>query len=386
LKINAIHSRGKLPILVGGTHFYTQSLLFQNALLQEPSLDSNEELERLRILDQPPDVILAKLKEVDPVMADRWHPKDTRKIYRSLQIYLQTGKPASQIYNEQRLNQEFSLDIDKNQQDNSNESLRFPSLILWVHAAKDVLHSRLDARVDKMLAKGLLSEVEGLSAFRQEYEARTEMLVDQTRGIWQSIGYKEFIEYQRALANDVGLLSKSKQLKVAAIQKTQAATRQYANRQIKWIRLKLLTALIGAGQQNKLFLLDGTELSNWEDAVTAPAVKMTEDFLSGRDLPEPCSLSSLALEMLTPKRAYDFAQRPDLWQRRSCEICGTISVTETDWNLHIKSRAHRRAAGVKKKQEYVVQAQENNCKELQMDVVDILETYMQTFPNADDSG
>lgn len=358
--------------------------MFHNALPQESSLDSDKNSERFRILDNHPDTILAKLREVDPVMADRWHPKDTRKIHRSLEIYLRTGKPASQIYNEQRVSGELSSDVDNVQIVNSNASLRFPSLILWVHASKDVLYSRLDMRVEKMLAKGLLSEVEGLTAFRHEYEARTGMSVDQTRGIWQSIGYKEFLEYQRALTEDTESPSNMKQLKAAAIEKTQAATRQYANRQIKWIRLKLLTALIGAGQKDNIFLLDGTKLAEWEDAATAPAMKVTEDFLSGRDLPKPCSISSLALDMLTPKREYDFAQRPDLWQRRTCQTCGTIAVTETDWNLHIKSRAHRRAVGLKKKQEYAVQAKGREHKELQTEVVDILESYMQAFPGASD--
>src|SRR5436190_11089962 len=107
--IKEIRSRGKLPILVGGTHYYTQSVLFNGSLLDkgEPEPEEDDQLsipvsERWPILEASPGEILQKLREVDPVMAARWHPNETRKIRRSLEIYLQTGRPASEIYQEQR--------------------------------------------------------------------------------------------------------------------------------------------------------------------------------------------------------------------------------------------------------------------------------------------
>jgi tRNA dimethylallyltransferase len=333
------------------------------------------------MLEESTEIIHAKLKEVDPIMADRWHPNERRKIQRSLEIFLKTGKPASQIYDEQRLQKEHSPSISGEGSRNNSTGMRFPSLVFWVHANKDVLYPRLDGRVDKMLAKGLLKEVQTLTAFRQEHEAQSGSVMDQSRGIWVSIGYKEFVDYEAALANQQLPTKDLERLKTEGIEKTQAATRQYANRQLKWIRIKLLNALAGAGQQGNVFLFDGTDLTSWEEDVALPALRVAGLFLSGQKLPEPSSLSDTAAEMLTPKRNYDLGQRPDLWQKRVCETCGTIAVTENDWSLHIKSRAHRRAVGIEKKTRNAQKTTKPDIETLQADLVDVLEDYMQSFPD-----
>ncbi len=365
---------------MGGTHYYTQSLLFKDALSKEPALDLNENSERFPILNEPTSVILEKLREVDPVMADRWHPNESRKIQRSLEIYLRTGKPASQVYDEQRIKREIEQSANNSDDTESSTGFRFPTLLLWVHADRDVLYPRLDGRVDKMLAKGLLMEVDELTRFRTDHEARTGSAVDQSRGIWVSIGYKEFLGYQSALADGTISTEELEKQKVAAIEKTQAATRQYANRQARWIRIKLLNALFGAGYKNNMFLLDGSNLPSWNRDVIQPAVKITNDFLSGQPLVDPTSLSAAAAENLTPKRNYDLGQRPDLWQKKVCETCGTVSITENDWKLHGKSRAHRRAVGIKKKQANAKARAPKDRSTLQADVVDVLESYLDGQP------
>ncbi|KAF2867726.1 tRNA isopentenyltransferas-like protein [Massariosphaeria phaeospora] len=376
--IEEIRSRGKLPILVGGTHYYTQSLLFHDALSDEPALEFTGHDQKYPVLDESTEVILERLKKADPLMAARWHPNDRRKIQRSLEIYLRTGKPASQVYDQQRLKQEVKHDgvnEDFTSQDGDSLGLRFPTLLLWVHASRDILHPRLDARIAKMLSKGLLSEVETLTNFRASHEASTGSEIDQSRGIWVSIGYKEFLSYQAELSDSTSLESELECSRIAAVEKTQAATRQYANRQVRWIRIKLLNALISAGQKNNMFLLDGSHLTNWEHQVLQPAHAITESFLTGHPLPDPTEQSEAAREMLTPKRNYDLGQRPDLWQQMVCETCGTVAVTQNDWSFHIKSRGHRRAVGVKKKKEHVARSQNKELRKLQVDVVDILEAY-----------
>jgi tRNA dimethylallyltransferase len=379
LQIDEIRSRGKVPILVGGTHYYTQSLLFHDALSHESDLTVRQDSERHPILEQPTDVILAKLKEVDPVMADRWHPNERRKIQRSLEIFLKTGKPASQIYDEQRLRREHSPTY-ANAESVPSSGMRFSTLVFWVYANKDVLYSRLDGRVDKMIANGLLEEVETLARFKQDYEADSTTALDQSRGIWVSIGYKEFVNYQEGLATSELSSDVLERLKIEGIEKSQAATRQYANRQLKWIRIKLLNALIGANQQGSVFLVDGTDLPKWQENVVSPASQVTEQFLSGQALPLPSSLSVVASDMLTPKRNYDLGQRPDLWQKRVCETCGTVAVTENDWTLHVKSRAHRRAVGIEKKQKNTRKLGEQDKDTVQADLVDVLQDYMYAFP------
>ncbi|CBX98578.1 similar to tRNA isopentenyltransferase [Plenodomus lingam JN3] len=382
--IDEIQSRRKLPILVGGTHYYTQSLLFQDALTDEPTLDLHEDNQKFPILQEPTATIHAKLREVDPVMADRWHPNERRKIQRSLEIFLRTGKPASQLYSEQRSLRASSSKTIGEDSIKDRSSLRFPTLVIWVHANKAVLYPRLDARVDKMLQRGLLDEVQQLSDYREREMSRSNSSIDTSRGIWVSIGYKEFLEYQNARTNQATFESELAKQKHIAIEKTQAATRQYANRQIKWIRIKLLNALIHADAKNTTFLVDGSDLSRWEEDVVQPAVTITQQFLSGQSLPVPIALSPVAADMLTPTRDYDLAQRPDLWERKVCDTCGTIAVTENDWTLHTRSRAHRKAVGAKKKQAYTQRAQIEERKGAQKDVIDVLENYLGSFQDKED--
>lgn len=386
IAIEEIRQRGKLPILVGGTHYYIQSLIFQDALANAPfASETKEELnsatvtKRFPILDEPTEVILTKLREVDPVMADRWHPNDRRKIHHSLEIWLRTGNRASQIYEEQRLKRQAASNLDAGMASEDavpGPRMRFPTLLLWVHASREALHARLDSRIVKMLQNGLLSEVANLSAFRESHEASTGTIIDQTRGIWVSIGYKEFLTYQTALVKGTTPEAELEIFKLAAIERMQAATRQYANRQVRWIRIKLLHALASAEQISSLFLFDGTDLTHWDGRVLQPAVEVTQQFLAGYTLPPPTALSEAAKEMLTPKREHDLSQRRDLWARRTCELCGMVAVTESDWEQHIKSRGHRRVVSAKKKKQEITERREKNIKIQRKELVNTLEKYM----------
>ena len=318
-------------------------------------------------------------------MADRWHPNDRRKIQRSLEIFLTTGKQASQIYNDHRTKNISPVTEQDDQITERCAGARFSTLVFWTYANKDMLHPRLDNRVDKMVSKGLLAEVDQLSNFRKSHEDYTGASIDQSRGIWASIGYKEFLDYQQALAEQSQSTSEIEALKSLAIQKTQAATRQYANRQARWIRIKLLNALSDAAQEGNAFLLDGSDLSKWTTEVVDSAVTITKQFLSGEPLPAPSTLSATAAEVLSRDRKHDLGQRPDLWVRRTCDTCDLVFVIENDWNMHIKSRAHRRALGARKKQDRAQNAPRRDRGAAQTDVVDVLETYMDLFPEEDSS-
>ncbi|KAH7132212.1 IPP transferase-domain-containing protein [Dendryphion nanum] len=382
--IEEIRSRGKLPILVGGTHYYTQSLIFQDALADGKPLTGNEDNQRYPILDEPTEIILKELEKVDPVMAQRWHPNDRRKIQRSLEIYLRTGKLASKVYEEQRSKRD-TLTTNAISEDETTSRLRFPTLLLWVHASRDVLHVRVGGRILKMVKKGLLDEVKTLVDFRISHEAKLGIPVDQTRGIWVSIGYKEFLDYEAASKDATCTETDLEDLMSAAVEKTQAATRQYSNRQVRWIRIKLLNALYNAGQNGNIFLLDGSDLTTWEDQVKQPALELTKNFLAGQTLPEPTTLSDAATEMLSRKRDYDLSQRPDLWQKKVCEICGTFAITENEWNQHLKSRSHRTAIGKKKKQENSQRVGPRDKKALQKDMIDVLQVYQQNLSAVEES-
>ncbi|KFY86934.1 hypothetical protein V500_07284 [Pseudogymnoascus sp. VKM F-4518 (FW-2643)] len=350
--IEEIRSRGRLPILVGGTHYYTQSLLFDDRLVDDtdekiqPPQDGNPEIDESSqkhpILGASTEEILAKLREVDPVMADRWHPKDRRRIQRSLEIYLTQGQKASDVYAKQRERKSAS------QQDCASPNMEEPdriisldsTLLFWVHAGQEVLKSRLDARVDKMVENGLIEEVQSLQKLL-EIETAASRPPDLTRGIWVSIGFKEFSPYFSTIM-DPATTGKDKSKALAlSVEQTKAATRQYAKRQVRWIRFKLLIALKKADSLRNLYLLDGSDVSNFESDVSGQAIKICGNFLGGLDLPAPTEMSAAAAEFLTPSRDFDFGDRPDLWIRQTCDLCNVTAVTEVDWNFHLQSRGHR---------------------------------------------
>jgi tRNA dimethylallyltransferase len=88
--LNDIHSRDHLPIVVGGTHYYLESLLFENYLFEEPSIRP----EPVPILEESS---WDALQIIDPKMAEKLHPNDKRKIKRSIEIFNSTGKSHSSL-------------------------------------------------------------------------------------------------------------------------------------------------------------------------------------------------------------------------------------------------------------------------------------------------
>ena len=339
--IDEIRSRNKLPILVGGTHYYTQALLFRDHTIErdeEKQDDTSVSSGNFAILNEPTDVILEKLREVDPAMANRWHPNDRRKIQRSLQIFLQTGKPASETYKE-RLEEEMA----------AGAGLRFPTLLLWPHCEREIHKMRLDSRVDRMLENGLLNEVAQLMALRDDTQA-AEGRVDFTKGVWQAIGFRQFDPYQQALQSGDGTDKQLQKLKQDAIEQTQAATRRYANSQLKWIRIKLLNALVRANTSQNLFVLDGTDINTWHDTIVDPSVKLTKQFLDDEHLPDPTTLNPMANELLKPSKE-DLTHTPESWGVQTCVVCGTTAATPQLWKQHLGSKGHRIRVSKKKARE-----------------------------------
>jgi tRNA dimethylallyltransferase len=321
-----------VPIVVGGTHYYVQSLLFDQSTVTED--DYEDEVDKTHpILEEPTHTILQKLREVDPIIANRWHPNDRRKIQRSLQIWLNTGKTASETYEAQKEalhHQDFSQ--------SGSSALRFDTLIFWLHANNESLRSRLETRVLEMVRSGLLDEVRTLYDLqRDNVSSGTDM--DDGRGIWISIGYKEFAEYCAALNAGDTPEAQLENLRNAAIDKTQTSTKQYAKRQIRWIQNKLINAARRNSAEDRMFLLDGSDISTWQETVEGKASDIAAKFIRGEELPDPRSLSPEAGVMLEPKGA-DLSHSRDQWERQSCETCGVTAVTKELWEQHTRSHRH----------------------------------------------
>jgi len=340
--ISEIRSRGKLPIVVGGTTYYLDGLLFNDRLVKaEPQPDTEvltrEELEtKFPILREPADVMLAKLREVDPIMADRWHPNDDRKIRNSLEIYYTTGRRASDIYAEQRKRRESKC----TRPDKEAPQSPWNVLLFWLYAEREPLNARLDNRVEKMVQNGLLDEVAGLHDWYQSKLASGES-VDRTRGIVQSIGFWQFEPYLRML-REFPEASEVAQLKKAGIEDMKPATRRYAKYQVRWITMKTLVSLQQDKLLDKLYLLDGTDVETWPTEVAAKGVTLTKKFLAGESLPRPVALSQIAQDVLTQK--VERSNRQATPCNKTCSLCSKTFLTEQGWEGHIKSNRHAQKA------------------------------------------
>ena len=350
--IDKIRARGKIPILVGGTHYYTQSLIFRDSMVENAEEDvSVEELEeRWPILISSTEAILEELRRIDPEMARKWHPRDHRKIRRSLEIWLRTGRRASEIYQAQQVRRASLKDQpdplssmgsvclsqrEEHQLSNEPISMRFDVLTFWTHTDSDTLKYRLDNRVEAMIQQGLLDEIKFMRSVccREIIGGKS---IDLTKGGWIAIGYKEFSEY--LTAHDEGVATENlERLLANGIEKTKAATRQYAKRQTRWIRLKLLRALQDSCNLDKLFLLDGSDLSNFSSVVEDAACDIMKSFLEGCQLPEPTTLSETAAKILNEC----LATPANSVYARFCETCGTTLMTEKDWAQHSRSKKHK---------------------------------------------
>ncbi|ESW97843.1 Delta 2-isopentenyl pyrophosphate:tRNA isopentenyl transferase [Ogataea parapolymorpha DL-1] len=315
-----IHRRGKTAILVGGTHYYLQSLLFLNKTLDTATSEQLTDAERA-VLDGPPDEVFRTLQQKDPVVAQKFHPNDHRRVRRALEIYFSTKQRTSDLY--------------RSQQQQETSALRYQMLFFWLYARQDVLDERLDSRVDKMLQQGALDEIRAMHAFRAQMEPK----MDLDRGVWQVIGYKEFLPY----------LEEGPERLAGCIEDMKRNTRRYARRQVKWISRTLTRELAREGQfgwpnGGQVVVLDATELGNWEQDVAQRGVDVCRRFLAGsppvRALTVPETLEGV---LAIPGEAGNDETK---WQHHYCETCvdetgrPTLFVGE-QYAIHLKSRRHR---------------------------------------------
>lgn len=361
--VEEIHARGKLPILVGGTHYYVQSLLFRDALLGGVTQDlvAENPLEHTwPILEASKEAMLEELRKVDPVMAARWHPNDHRKIKRSLEIYLTTGIKASDIYEQQekqktggslrQLQSTFQTGTAGEETQSMTPDIKslllFDTLIFWIHVDSNILNSRLDERVDAMISSGLILEVQSMFSCLREMESEG-VEVDQTSGIWAAIGYKQFLPYLLASqATDTGSdtitdTNKLEKLKQEGIERTKIETRRFARHQIRWIRNSLLRALQEDHLDKTLYLLNGNDSNVRSCSVEAVAHDIAGMFLRGDILPLPKSVSHIAEQMLLVK------EKDDCYARY-CNFCDKTLMTGVHWTGHVKSKKHLNAVKPKK--------------------------------------
>lgn len=193
-KIKDIYNRGKMPILVGGTGLYVNSLIdgieFSS---QDNNLEIRNRLEKeIELLGA--EEMLRRLSEIDSITASKLHPNNRRRILRALEVYETTGITFSAQNELSRVGSEFD------------------TLIFGVtYQDREKLYERINLRVDNMLSNGLLDE------------AKTTLDLPIGKGAMQAIGHKELHKFLRG-----------EQTFDDAVETLKMQTRRYAKRQLTW--------------------------------------------------------------------------------------------------------------------------------------------------------
>ncbi len=197
--ITEITSRGKLPMIVGGTGLYIQSVIYDYKFSESPSDDNYRKSLEQMALTEGIEVVHNLLKQVDPQSADNIHPNNVRRVIRALEVYHSSGKTATETKEKQE------------------GELIYDTALIGLTMDRNILYERINFRVDEMMNMGLLREVTTL------YERG----LKDCQSI-QAIGYKEIYQY---LDGKSSLEESIEQLK--------QNSRRYAKRQLTWFRNKM---------------------------------------------------------------------------------------------------------------------------------------------------
>ena len=196
--LEEIYAKGKVPIVVGGTGFYIQALLYDIDFTESNEDTSyREELEQLA-KEHGVEYVHQMLKEVDPVSADTIHANNLKRVIRALEFYKQTGEKIS----------------DHNEKERAKES-PYDFCYFVLNDDRELLYQRIDLRIDQMLKEGLIEEVAAL-----KNKGYTKDMVSM-----QGLGYKEILDY----LNDECTLEE-------AVYILKRDTRHFAKRQLTWFR------------------------------------------------------------------------------------------------------------------------------------------------------
>jgi tRNA dimethylallyltransferase len=195
--IQRLQETAMLPVVAGGTGFYIKALLHGLFEAGRPDPQIRQQLER-RASQEGLDRLHAELRRRDPASAERIHPHDRFRIIRALETIAGTGRPISDL-----------------QSNHGFAAKRYETFKIGLAIDRETLYTRINQRVDAMIAEGLVAEVESLLA--RGYAADLKSM--------QAIGYRHVVDYlggQTPWAETVDLMKRD--------------TRRYAKRQFTWFK------------------------------------------------------------------------------------------------------------------------------------------------------
>lgn len=222
-----IYAKGKIPIVVGGTGFYIQALLY-DINFEESDEDNSYRKSLETLLDEKgADYLHEMLAKVDEKAACDIHKNNSKKVIRALEFYHQTGQKISEHNEEQR----------------AKES-PYNSAYFVLTNDREVLYDRINRRIDVMVEEGLLDEVTRLQ----------EKGYDRSLVSMQGLGYKEIIAY---LNGEISLDE--------AIYILKRDTRHFAKRQLTWFR-----------REREVIFIDKSQLLDTKEQLDAIITKLKE--------------------------------------------------------------------------------------------------------------
>ncbi len=196
--VRDILSRGKIPLLTGGTGLYLKALLY--GLCLSGDRKDQDRMRRdlnLRLQQEGRAALFAELRKCDPATADRLHPNDTRRLVRALEIFVLTGTPWSTHIAQQGM-----------------KKPRFSRLLqIGLRCDRGMLYERIEKRTVSMMEKGLVAEVEALR--KKGYDPLLKSM--------QSIGYRHVNNLLDGTWNQA-----------ETVEYLVRDTRRYAKRQLTW--------------------------------------------------------------------------------------------------------------------------------------------------------
>jgi tRNA dimethylallyltransferase len=195
-----IERRGRRALFVGGTPLYLKALL--HGLFEGPPADATLRLQLAQeAVRLGPFALHERLERVDPAAAGRLHPNDLRRVIRALEVWQLTGRPISAWQTQWEAS--------------ATDDPSGPSRVLWLDLPRPELYARIDARVERMFADGLVDEVRALRAQQQPLSPQA----------CQALGYKEVFAHLEGTAT-----------LAETIAHVQTRSRNFAKRQISWFR------------------------------------------------------------------------------------------------------------------------------------------------------
>ena len=223
--ICALNAQNKIPIICGGTGFYIKALTEGLFLAPEIPLDIRDSL-RKQADEHGKEWLHKELMKVDPESSERIELNDVHRMLRALEVYRASGKTITQHWKEQS---------SKN---------KYKAYNIFINRERPELYDRINLRVDLMIADGLITEVEEILA--KGYSENDPGM--------KAVGYKELISYLHEAAS-----------KQECIEKIKQNSRNYAKRQITWLRKRDFNLTLDANDIN--LSETKTRIQEWDKGI-----------------------------------------------------------------------------------------------------------------------